>query len=115
MYYIVKIITSLILIILISEISKRNTFVASIIASLPLVSIIAIIWLYFDTKDIYKIISLSQGIFWLVIPSLLFFIMLPILLKIEINFFISIIISIISTILAYYLMVLILKYFNIYF
>ena len=115
MYYIVKIITSLFLIILISEISKRNTFIASIIASLPLVSIIAIIWLYFDTKDIYKIISLSQGIFWLVIPSLLFIVMLPILLKIEINFFISIIISIIATILAYYFMVLILKYFNIYF
>ena len=113
MYYLLKIATSITLIILISEISKRNTFFGSLIASLPIISIISIIWFYSDTKDIEKIINLSQGIFWLVIPSLLFFVILPFLLKNGISFYFSISISIISTIVAYFIQVVMLKYFNI--
>jgi hypothetical protein len=93
------------LIVLISEISKRNSFVGAILASVPLVSVLAMIWLYVDTKDIQKISDLSTSIFWLVIPSLALFISLPVLLKKEFGFYPSMGISIAITICCYYLMI----------
>ena len=93
MFYLLKIFLSAGLIALISEISKRNSLVASILASIPLISVIAIFWLYFETKDLNKISNLSKDIFWLVIPSLSFFVSLPILLKAKINFYLSMFLS----------------------
>lgn len=86
MQYIIKIILSALIIFVVSELGKRFTAIAAITASLPLVSILAFIWLYSDTKNIQKIIDLSNSIFWAVLPSLLFFIILPILLKNEVKF-----------------------------
>lgn len=63
------------------KIAKKYTSFAAILASLPLTSILAFIWLYRNTKDKQKIIDPSYGIFWMVLPSLLFFIVLPMLLK----------------------------------
>ena len=39
------------------------------------------IWLYVDTKDAARVAELSTGVFWLVLPTLLFFILLPWLIK----------------------------------
>ena len=85
-YYILKVLVSSVIIVLISEISKRSSMAGSILASLPLMSLMAFIWMYIDTKDVQKISSLSSGIFWLVIPSLLLFIILPYLLKKQVSF-----------------------------
>ena len=112
-WYIVKVIITALLVVLISEISKRSSLIASILASVPLVSVLAMIWLYVDTKDTSKISALSTGIFWLVIPSLALFVTLPVLLKKEINFYISISASIAITVICYYLMIIILGRFGI--
>lgn len=112
-YYLLKILTSSVIIVLISEISKRSTLIASIFASIPLVSIMAFIWLYIDTKDVNKIASLSNGIFWMVIPSLLFFIIFPMLHKKNISFAISMILASLVMIAAYFILIFILKKFNI--
>ena len=106
-YYILKIIVSAILILLISELAKRSSFIGGLLASIPLISILSFFWLYFDTKDISKIINLSYGIFWLVIPSLGLFLILPELLKTGINFYMSMLIAIILTILLYWFMIII--------
>ena len=108
-YYIIKVLLSSITIVAISEISKRNTFAGSILASIPIVSILAFIWIYIDTKDVTKIADLSQGIFWLVIPSLIFFILFPILLKKNVDFWISLGSSLTIMVLAYFLMLFFLK------
>ena len=50
---------------------------ASALASLPLISLLAFMWLYLDTGDVEKVVALSRGIFWLVLPSLVLFIALP--------------------------------------
>ena len=105
MYYIVKIIITTALIVVISEIAKRSSFFGALLASIPLVSVLAIIWLYVDTKDISKVITLSNNIFLLVIPSLALFISLPLLLKQELNFYLSITLSIGITICCYWLMI----------
>ena len=114
MYYIIKILISSILIVAISEISKRSSLLGAILASIPLVSVLAFIWLYIDTGSVEKISKLSYSIFWLVIPSLILFISLPILLKLGINFYASLFFSIILTVTGYYLMVMTLQKFGIF-
>lgn len=112
MYYAIKVLISAILIVAISELSKRSSFLGAILASIPLVSVMAFIWMYIDTKNIEEISKLSISIFWLVIPSLVLFIVLPILLK-YFNFYISLVGSIALTIISYYLMIYLLEKFNI--
>jgi ABC-type xylose transport system permease subunit len=112
-YYIVKVFITAILVVLISEISKRSSLIGAILASLPIVSILAFIWLYIDTKSVEKISELSIGIFWLVIPSLSLFLVLPLLLKSKVNFYASLIISCAIMVLLYFIMVFILKRLNI--
>ncbi len=113
-YYIVKVFTTAIVVVSISEISKRSSLIGAILASLPIVSILAFIWLYIDTKNVGKISELSIGIFWLVIPSLSLFLVLPLLLlKFRINFYASLIISCAIMISLYFTMLSILKRFDI--
>ncbi|HWZ23089.1 MAG TPA: DUF3147 family protein [Cytophagaceae bacterium] len=113
MNFIIKIIVSAFIIAGVSELSKRFTPVAAILASLPLTSILAFIWLYRDTKDIEKVIELSYGIFWMVLPSLLFFIILPLLLKKGIGFGLAMLYSCIIMAAFYALYVYILEKFGI--
>ncbi|MDH5395059.1 MAG: DUF3147 family protein [Gammaproteobacteria bacterium] len=112
-YYLIKIIITTTLIVLISEIARRNSFMAALLASIPLVSVLAMIWLYVETKDINKVNDLATNVFWLVLPSLALFISLPLLLKQGLNFYISISISIVITIGCYGLMIYMLNYFGI--
>lgn len=112
-YYILKILLSAVLIAGISEIGKRSSFWGGILASVPLISVIALIWLYMESKSVEKISQLSTSIFWLVIPSLSLFLLLPILLKLNISFYPALIISIIVMIIFYYLMIFVLGKFGI--
>lgn len=80
-YLIVKLFLSAGIIVAVSEIAKRLPLIGALVASLPLTSILAMIWLYRDTKDVAKVIDLSQGILVLILPSLVLFVALPFLLK----------------------------------
>ncbi|MDZ4245434.1 MAG: DUF3147 family protein [Candidatus Gracilibacteria bacterium] len=113
MQYLIKIIITAIVVIGISEIGKKFSPIAAILASLPLTSILAMIWLYTDTKDVQKIIDLSSNIFWAVLPSLIFFLILPILLKNGFKFSIAMIVSIITMFIAYSIYVILLQKFGI--
>lgn len=113
LYYVAKIFITTVSIILISEVAKRSSFFGALLASIPLVSVLAMIWLYIDTKDILKVSSLATSVFWLVIPSLALFVSLPLLLKGGINFYLSLIISIGITILCYWLLITLLNVFGI--
>ncbi len=104
-YYLVKLGITTLLIVLISEIAKRSSFVGALLASIPLVSVLAMIWLYVDTKDASKVSALATSVFWLVLPSLALFIALPLLLRQGINFYASMGISVAVTILCYWIMV----------
>ena len=112
-YYIIKVVITAILVVAISEISKRSSLIGAILASLPIVSVLAFIWLYIDTKSAEKISELSTGIFWLVIPSLSLFLVLPILLKSKVNFYLSLFISCVIMTFFYFSMLFILKKLNI--
>ena len=112
-YYLVKIVVTTILIVAISEIAKRSTLIGAILASIPLVSVLAMTWLYVDTKDVEKVSALSISVFWLVLPSLALFVTLPLLLKSGFNFYLSISISIVVTAGCYFLMVTVLNHFGV--
>ena len=112
-YYLVKIVVTTLLIVAISEIARRSTLVGAILASVPLVSVLAMIWLFVDTRDVERISSLSTSIFWLVIPSLALFLALPLLLRQGLNFYLSISISIGLTVGCYWLMISVLNRFGV--
>lgn len=112
-YYLIKIAITTILIVVISEVAKRSSFAGALLASIPLISVLAMFWLYIDTKDITKVSALATSVFWLVLPSLALFIALPLLLKQGLHFYLSISLSIGLTIGCYWLMVTILNYYGV--
>jgi hypothetical protein len=80
-YLVVKAILSGLLIAAISEIARRSPAVAALVASLPLVSILAMIWLWRDTGDTARIATHAEATFWYVLPSLPMFLILPRLIR----------------------------------
>ena len=82
-YFVLKCLISGLVVGIVSELSKRSPGFGAIVASLPLTSILAIIWLYKDTKDVEGVISLSNGIALVVLPSIVFFLILSLLTKVQ--------------------------------
>lgn len=80
-YLITKALLSGIIITAVSEIAKRNNTVASIVHSLPLMSLLAFIWLYSETKDAALIGRHAYGTFWFVLPTLPMFLLMPWFIK----------------------------------
>ena len=66
----VKVIVTSVLVVAIAEVAKRSTLFAAILASIPLTSVLAMIWLYLDTGNTEKVANLANSVFWLVLPSL---------------------------------------------
>ena len=81
LYLFVKAAISGLLIALISEIARRSPGWGGLLASLPLTSLIAMIWLWRDTGDEQRVAELSMGAFWFVLPSLPLFLIVPLLLR----------------------------------
>ena len=104
MYLLLKAAVSGILIALASEAARRSPGVGGLIASLPLVSILALIWLWQDTTDEVAVAALAQSTFWFVLPSLPMFLVLPVLLRQGMGFWLSLGLTCLMTIALYWLM-----------
>ncbi len=102
--YIVKLILTAAVVVAVAGIAKRSTFWGAAIASLPLTSLLAFVWLYIDTGSTQRVADLSHGIFWLVLPSLTLFILLPLLLRGGAGFWLSLGVSCVATAAAYFAM-----------
>ncbi|WP_296893574.1 DUF3147 family protein [Thiobacillus sp.] len=111
--YALKIGLSALILVAVAEVAKRSTFWAAALASLPLTSLLAFFWLYLDTGDVQKVATLAGGIFWLVLPSLLLFVLLPILLRLGWGFWLSLAVSSAATALAYVGMIKLLSMFGV--
>ena len=114
-YYLTKLLITSVLVVAISEAAKRSSLLGAVLASVPLVSVLGIVWLYIDTRSVERVAALANGVFWLVIPSLLLFIALPLLLRHGMNFFLSLGLSIALTVAGYFAMVALLRRFDITF
>ena len=111
LYYTVKIIVPAFIIVAVSEIAKRSSLLGALLASLPLTSLLAFVWLYLDTGDVQKVASLSADIFWLVLPSLALFLVFPLLLKMGWGFWLSLAVGVVVTAACYGMMLLAFKQF----
>ena len=103
MYIGLKILITALIVVVISEISRRSTIIAGLIASIPLTSLLAIIWIYFETSDVENIKNLSSNILMMIPPSLTFFICLPLFIDMKVEFYVSIFLSIVITAIVYWL------------
>lgn len=79
-YILIKYFATAAVIVLISEFAKRSGKIGALLTALPLIAILAIIWLYLDKQPLQKIGSYSYYTFWYVIPTLPMFLLLPPLL-----------------------------------
>ena len=113
LYYATKVIVSALLIVAIAEISKRQSGVAALLASLPITSLLAFIWLYVESGKTEVISTLSGQIFWLVLPSLLLFLALPAMLRWGWGFWPSLLAASALTSLAYWLLMVWLRRFGV--
>ncbi len=85
-YLLIKAALSGVIVMIVSEVARRSPGLGGLIASLPLVSILAIIWLWRDTGDAIRIAAHAEATFWFVLPSLPMFLAVPAMLRAGIGF-----------------------------
>lgn len=100
-YLILKYALSAAIIVAVAEIAKRNLILAGFVASLPLTSLLAFAWLYHDTHETGRVAELSYKILWLVLPSLVLFLALPLLLRHGVGFYPALALSTVIMLAAY--------------
>lgn len=107
--FLIKVLLSALVIAAVAEIGRRSTIMAAVLASLPLTSILAFVWMHLDGVDPQQIAQLSRDILWLVLPSLLLLLTLPALLTRGYAFWPSLLAACVITVLGYAMMLLILR------
>jgi len=100
-YPAIKAALSGLIIMAVSEIARRNSALGALVASLPLVSLLAIIWLWNDTGDSERIAAHAEATFWYVLPTLPMFLALPLMLRSGMGFWAAIGISCVLTFVLY--------------
>jgi len=81
LYLILKAAVSGVIIAVVSEVAKRSPAFGALIVSLPLVSVMGMMWLWRDTGDPVRLAAHAQSTFWFVLPSLPMFLLIPWLLR----------------------------------
>jgi len=95
-----------------STLAKKYTMISSLFAALPMVSLLAMTWMYFEGQDTETINQFSRGVFWMVLPSLPMFLLLPKLVE-KFNFPLAMLGGCAVTIFLYLLMFKVLTNFGI--
>ena len=101
LYLAIKAAISGILIAIISEVAKRHPGFGALIASLPLVSVLGMIWLWRDKPDVPNMASHVEATFWFVLPSLPMFLLIPWLLRHQVGFWLALTIGCALTLALY--------------
>lgn len=110
---ILKVLLTSLVVVSASEAAKRSAVLGAVIASLPLTSLLAMIWLYADTRDPEKVAAFASGIFWLILPSLVLLLAFPWLLRKGFAFLPALAASVVLTAACYVAMIKLLKWFGI--
>jgi len=101
LYLIIKAALSGIIVAAVSEIARRYPGWGGLVASLPLTSLLAMIWLYRDTHDSGRVAELSISTFWFFLPSVPLFVALPLLIRSGVPFWASMAIAVAVTLALY--------------
>ena len=81
LFALIKALLSGAIVLAVSELAKRSPSFGALVASLPLVSVLAMIWLWRETGDAERIAAHAEATFWYVLPSLPMFLIFPALLR----------------------------------
>ncbi len=104
-YLLLKALLSGLVIAAASEIARRSPGLGGLVVSLPLVSLLAFLWLWRDTGDPERIAALSQSAFWFFLPSMPMFLALPVMLRAGLNFWLALFLACALTLALYLMMV----------
>ena len=104
-YLLAKAALSGLLVVAVSEVAKRYPGLGGLVASLPLISVLGMVWLWRDTADPERMAAHASGTFWFVLPSLPMFLLIPMLLKRGVGFWPALAAGCILTMVLYGLMV----------
>ena len=85
----------------VSEIAKRYPGFGGLIASLPLVSVLGMLWLWREKPDAANMASHAEATFWFVLPSLPMFLAIPAMLRAGVNFHVALALGCLLTIILY--------------
>jgi len=81
MWFLLKTALSGVIVATVSTVAKRYPGFGALIASLPLVSVLGMIWLWHDKPDAQNMAAHAQATFWFVLPSLPMFLLIPAMLR----------------------------------
>ena len=104
LYLALKAAISGILIAVASTLAKRFPGFGALVASLPLVSVLGMIWLWGEKPDAPNMAAHSAATFWYVLPSLPMFLLIPALLRHGIHFWVALVAGCVLTVALYALM-----------
>jgi hypothetical protein len=104
LYLAIKAAISGVIVAAVSEIARRYPGWGGLVASLPLTSLLAMLWLWRDSGDVERVAELSASTIWFIVPSIPLFIALPLLLRSGFGFWLSMGLVIAGTLALYALM-----------
>lgn len=104
LYLAIKAALSGIVIAVASEVARRWPGIGALIVSLPLVSVLAMLWLWRDTHDPVRLAAHAEGTFWFVLPSLPMFLLMPWLLRQGQPFWLALLAGCVLTVALYFAM-----------
>jgi uncharacterized membrane protein (GlpM family) len=99
-YLIVKYLITAGVVVLVSELAKRSDKLGGLVAALPLVTVLTLIWLYVEQQPVSKIANHAWYTFWYVIPTLPMFLAFPLLLP-KIGFWPTLLACIVITMICF--------------
>ncbi len=100
------------LVVLISEVAKRSDRLGALVAALPTVTILALIWMYIEGQDHEKLANHAFYTFWFVVPTLPMFLLFPYLLS-KYSFWLTLLISCVVSITCFVITNLVAKHFGV--
>ena len=100
-YLILKAAISGMLVAIASEVARRYAGIGALIASLPLISVLGMIWLWRDTHDPARLADHAAATLWYVIPSLPMFVLIPVMLRAGAGFWTALLAGCALTMLLY--------------
>lgn len=101
LYFVLKAAISGLLIAVVSTLAKRYPGFGALVAALPLVSVLGMIWLWRDRPDAENMAAHTGATFWYVLPSLPMFLLIPALLRHGVSFWIALAAGCALTIILY--------------
>ncbi|NOT14382.1 MAG: DUF3147 family protein [Methylotenera sp.] len=111
-YIIIKYLLTAGVVVMVSEFAKRSDKLGGLLAALPLVTVLTLIWLYVENQPVSKIANHAYYTFWYVLPTLPMLLLCPYLLP-KLGFLLTLVTCLLFTVLIFGCYALVMKQFGI--